>query len=151
MSYEDLYQEILLDHYRNPRHHCTGEMSGELVKHENPLCGDELSLALEVDPATDRISGICFQGHGCSISQASASLMTEAVEGLTRAEAAELVERVRRMLRGEQDGEGLGDIQALEGVARFPVRIKCALLGWMALKEALDNAARNAEAAHGHC
>ncbi len=149
MSYEDLYQEILLDHYRNPRNRCNGEMTGFCVKHENPLCGDELSLALEVDEQ-DRIVNVCFQGHGCSISQASASLMTEAVRGLTRAEAEELVEKVRLMLRGEKDGSALGDIQALEGVSRFPVRIKCALLAWMALKDALNSVHLAAGAAHEH-
>ena len=149
VSFDELYQEILLDHYRHPRNQCTGEKGQVCVKHENPLCGDELGLAVEID-GDDRITDICFEGHGCSISQSSASMMTEAVKGLTRAEAVELIERVRRMMHGESDGEDLGDIEALRGVALFPVRIKCALLAWMALKDSLENVNLSTGIKHEH-
>ena len=149
MSFEDLYQEIILDHYRKPRNLCTADLGRVCVKHENPLCGDELSLYVEVDER-GRISEICFQGHGCSISRASASMMTEAVKGLERDRALELIETVRKMMHGEEPAGDLGDIEALQGLASYPVRIKCALLSWMALKDALGGVKLSAEASHGH-
>lgn len=149
VSFEDLYQEILLDHYRNPRNQCSGEQEKVCVRHENPLCGDELGLAVELDEG-DRITDICFQGHGCSISQSSASMMTEAVKGLAREDALALIDKVRGMMNGSNQGEELGDIEALQGVARFPVRIKCALLAWMALKDALVNVNLASGVRHEH-
>ncbi len=140
VEFNELYQEIILDHYRSPRNKC-GEQeasAGNCVKHENPLCGDELLLSVQLDSEGGRIEKICFAGHGCSISQASASMMTEAVQGLGREQALALVERVREMMRGARPDEELGDVEALQGVSKFPVRIKCALLAWMALKDALD-------------
>lgn len=139
MELEDLYQEIILDHYRSPRNHSEVVDKGMCVKHENPLCGDELYLKVDVDKAGGKISDICFSGRGCSISQASASMMTEAVKGLDKARALEIAEKVRRLMHGETPAEDLGDIEALQGVAKFPVRVKCALLAWMALKDALTN------------
>ena len=145
MEIEDLYQEIILDHYRNPRNVCEGGDNGHIcVKHENPLCGDELSLQVEMGE-NDRIADICYKARGCSISTSSASMMTEAVKGLNKEQAMELIEAVRKMMHGEQVGDGLGDIEALQGVARFPVRIKCALLAWMALKDALQSVTLSAE------
>jgi nitrogen fixation NifU-like protein len=106
------------------------------VQHENPLCGDELALA--VDVANGTVDDVAFDGHGCAISTASASMMTEAVEGLSPEDALELAENVRLMMHGQPPPEDLGDLMALEGVSKFPVRVKCALLPWMALKDALN-------------
>ncbi|HLA40052.1 MAG TPA: SUF system NifU family Fe-S cluster assembly protein [Candidatus Glassbacteria bacterium] len=139
MELEDLYQEIILDHYRSPRNHSDVLDRGKCVKHENPLCGDELYLKVDVDEAGGKIANICFSGHGCSISQASASMITEAVKGLDKDKALEISEKVRRLMRGEAPAENLGDIEALQGVSKFPVRVKCALLAWMALRDALTN------------
>ena len=149
MSFEELYQEIILDHYRKPRNLCAKDLGQVCVKHENPLCGDELFLYVELDDR-GHIGEICFQGHGCSISRASASMMTEAVKGMDRNEALELIETVRLMMHGELPEQDLGDIEALQGLASFPVRIKCALLAWMALKDALGGVKMPAEASHGN-
>ena len=148
---DDLYQEIILDHYRKPRGRCTGEPEkGErCVHHSNPLCGDELTLRVKLDDG-EQIKKVCFSGQGCAISQASASMMTEAVKGLNTLQANELVETVRQMMKGKDPVEDIGDIEALEGVAQFPVRIKCALLAWMALKDALANENLTAEVSYGH-
>jgi nitrogen fixation protein NifU and related proteins len=145
MEFEELYQEIILDHYRDPRNKCSDlEVGGgNCVKHENPLCGDELLLSVELGAGDGVIAEICFAGHGCSISQASASMMTEAVLGQSREQALQMVERVREMMRGSEPEEDLGDVEALQGVSKFPVRIKCALLAWMALKDALENGNSN--------
>jgi nitrogen fixation NifU-like protein len=134
---EELYQEIILDHYRSPRNRRRGDGSIE-VRHDNPLCGDELTLRLELSGG--EVASVSWEGHGCSISQASASMMSEAVEGLPATEARTLIEQLRQMMRGEPPVEDLGDVMALEGVSKFPVRIKCALLAWMALKDALEQA-----------
>jgi len=150
MSFDELYQEIILDHYRSPRNRCADAQSGKIcVKHENPLCGDELSLSLELS-GDGTIEKICFSGQGCAISQASASMMTGAVKGLTTRSAGELIETVRLMMHGEPPAGDLGDIEALEGVADFPVRIKCALLAWMALKDALTISDLSAGVKHAH-
>ena len=148
MEFDELYQEIILDHYRAPRNKCSEQEAGadNCVRHENPLCGDELLLSVELDGEGGRIDKICFAGHGCSISQASASMMTEAVQGMGRQQALAIVERVREMMRGTQPDEELGDVEALQGVSKFPVRIKCALLAWMALKDALENGIGNYQA-----
>jgi len=135
-QFDDLYQEIILDHYRSPRNKRPVEGRAVKVHHENPLCGDELELAVDVNGGV--IEDAAFDGHGCAISQASASMMTEAVEGLSREEALELAENVRLMMHGQPPPEDLGDMMALEGVSKFPVRVKCALLPWMALKDALN-------------
>ena len=133
---EDLYQEIILDHYRSPRNQGTCCECGRRVHHNNPLCGDKITL--EVSLEGERIKEIAFQGQGCSISMASASMMTELVKGKASAEALDDVEEVRKMMHGQAPARDLGDAESLEGVSKFPVRIKCALLPWMALKDALQ-------------
>ncbi len=133
---EELYQEIILDHYRAPRNRGQCPRCGCTVRQDNPMCGDEIILGVRLEQ--EQITGIAFEGQGCSISMASASMMTELVKGKGCDEALLDVEDVRRMMHGEEPGRDLGDAEALEGVARFPVRIKCALLPWMALKEALS-------------
>ncbi len=136
MSLEELYQEIILDHYRSPRGRGRLPRPTARVHHHNPLCGDEILLDVEVSDG--KVVGIAFEGQGCSISQASASMMTEAVRGKTVEEAADLAEEVRLVMHGKPaDEERLGEVAALEGVRRFPVRVKCALLAWMALLDAL--------------
>lgn len=138
MSVDDLYREIILDHYRSPRNKRRGVEGAIAVKHDNPLCGDELHLTVDIQ--NGELADVAFDGKGCSISQASASMMTEAVQGLTVGDALEITEIVRQMMHGTPPGSDLGDLMALEGVAKFPVRVKCALLAWMALKDALGRA-----------
>jgi nitrogen fixation NifU-like protein len=136
---EELYQEIILDHYRHPRGRGPCEGCARRVQKENPLCGDEILLGVDLGP-DGRIARIAFEGSGCAISQASASMMTEAVKGLAAPDAAALVEKMRSMMHGAPSGEELGDLAALEGVSRFATRVKCALLPWSALAEALADA-----------
>jgi len=134
----DLYQEIILDHNRRPRNFrelpgCTCHADGV-----NPLCGDEVEVFVQVDDG--RLSDVAFQGQGCAISRASASMMTGKTKGKTEAEARGMSARVREMLVGpeaEPPGE-LGDLAALSGVRKFPARIKCAMLPWHTLEAALD-------------
>ncbi len=134
---DDLYRAILLDHYRSPRHR--GRLEGDRVASAdgaNPLCGDELALDVRLDEA-DRIAEIAFEGTGCSISQASASLMTDYVEGRSTAEAAAGVADFQAMMTSGEAPEGFGDLEALAGVSKFPVRVKCASLSWKTLEQAL--------------
>jgi nitrogen fixation protein NifU and related proteins len=147
MSVEDLYREIILDHYRSPRNKRRGVEGAVSVKHDNPLCGDELFLSVDVQDGS--LSDVAFDGKGCSISQASASMMTEAVTGHSVEEALELAETIRLMMHGESPDGDLGDLMALEGVAKFPVRVKCALLAWMALKDVLGGPGASASRASG--
>ena len=138
MSLDDLYQEIILDHYRSPRNRAAALDPHDVhVHHSNPLCGDELDLRLRV--VGDKIDGIAYDGDGCSISMASASSMSEAVAGRDLSDADDLAEAFRLMMHGEgvKREEDLLDGVAFQGVAKFPVRVKCALLGWMALKDAI--------------
>jgi nitrogen fixation NifU-like protein len=153
---EDLYREIILDHYRAPRNR--GELPvppAHRVEGFNPLCGDEVVLYLDVDDGTVR--DVKIGGQGCSISQASTSMMSAAVKGKTVQEARRLIRAFKALmsiheskLEGAADGsdleadlEGvrLGDLEALQGVVKFPVRIKCATLSWNALQQALDEVA----------
>jgi nitrogen fixation NifU-like protein len=151
---EDLYREIILDHYRNPRNR--GELPVPPAHVEtgfNPLCGDEITLYLLVDG--DRVEDLKLSGQGCSISQSSASMMSTAVKGRSLPEARAVIRRFRAMMSlheskldgGGGAGEGaesegadisLGDLEALQGVVKFPVRIKCATLAWNTLTQALD-------------
>lgn len=136
-----LYQEMILDHYRRPRNKGTMEHADATVPMRNPLCGDELTLELAMDG--DVIRDVRFTGRGCSISQASASMMTELVKGKRADEIERLRERFRSMVMGDAEAAGdesLGKTRALSGVARFPARVKCALLGWSALEHGLDEA-----------
>ena len=138
MSLDDLYQEIILDHYRSPRNRAAElEPHDVHVHHSNPLCGDELGLRLRVNDGA--VGAVAYDGDGCSISMASASAMTEAVAGRDLADADDLAEAFRLMMHGEgvKREEDLLDGVAFQGVAKFPVRVKCALLGWMALKDAI--------------
>ncbi len=147
---EDLYREIILDHYRTPRNR--GELESPPAvesRGHNPLCGDEITLYLLVDGEGDDavVSDVKIAGQGCSISQSSASMMSQAVIGKPVSEARALIRRFRSMMGIEdvetQPGDDeidLGDLEALQGVVKFPVRIKCAVLGWNTLADALDRA-----------
>jgi len=134
-----LFQELILEHYKRPRN--KGELpdANRRVHMNNPTCGDEVWLQLRVED--DRIADVRFVGDGCSISQASISMMTQLLKGRTRAEAEALMARFTALMHGDAEARrdrALGDLRALAGVARFPVRVKCALLGWNALQEALE-------------
>ena len=133
---DDLYREIILDHFRNPRHKHAVEPADRSVEANNPLCGDEIDLSLRI--GADGIEAIGFEGRGCSISQASASMLCEAVTGMDIGGATSLAERFRAMLQGG-DSADLGDLEALQGVRAYPVRIKCATLAWSALLQALHS------------
>lgn len=136
MALDALYQEVIMEHYRRPRN--KGELEAPTVSVDlnNPLCGDEITLDLLIEEG--RVADVRFRGRGCSISQASASMMTQSVKGMAVEEAEALLDNVHRMLKGEPFAEeGLGDLVALQGVAKFPVRIKCALLAWEALDKGL--------------
>ncbi len=135
---DDLYREIILDHYRNPRHHQTVDPADRVIEANNPLCGDEIDLSYRLAGAT--VAAIGFTGRGCSISQASASMLCEAVTGMSVDEATRLAEAFRAMLtgNGETGTADIGDLEALRGVRAYPVRVKCATLVWNALLEGLD-------------
>lgn len=134
----DLYQEVILDHNRRPRNFHVLRDASHRAEGYNPLCGDRLTLYLKIDEGVIRDVG--FEGSGCAISKASASLMTDAVKGQSTADARSLVDRFQRMVTTppEQEVEDLGKLSALAGVREFPVRVKCASLAWHTLKAAID-------------
>jgi nitrogen fixation NifU-like protein len=134
----ELYQEVILDHNRRPRNFRTIDPASHRADGHNPLCGDRLSLYLQVDAG--QIADVAFQGSGCAISKASASMMTDAVKGQSVAEAQALFERFHRMVTTppDQPVENLGKLSVLAGVREFPVRVKCASLAWHTLKAALN-------------
>ena len=146
---EDLYREIILDHYRTPRNR--GELPVPPARHaegHNPLCGDEITVFLDVSPDgdVDTVGDVKISGQGCSISQSSASMMSAAVKGKSVDEVRALVRKFKGMMSIETDGDdgadddiALGDLEAIQGVVKFPVRIKCATLAWNTLLEALDS------------
>jgi len=137
-----LYQEIILDHYKNPHHKGLQESYDTEVHHVNPTCGDEVTLRVRVVDGT--IDEVSYEGQGCSISQASASVMTDLVTGRTVDEALALQEEFLTLMQGkgkiEPDEDRLEDAVAFAGVAKYPARVKCALLGWMAWKDATSQA-----------
>ena len=147
---EDLYREIILDHYRTPRNR--GELPtppAVVAQGHNPLCGDEITVYLQVDD--DRVSDVKVAGQGCSISQSSASMMSQAITGKSVPEVRALVRKFKSMMSiedtsADDNGEPpsadveLGDLEALQGVVKFPVRIKCATLSWNTLAQGLDEA-----------
>lgn len=138
---DDLYRELILDHYRRPRHRGRIEPYDAEAQGYNPLCGDDLTLWLRLEDG--RIAAVGTESKGCSISQASASMMSERLIGLTLPEVEQLIDAFKgMMLQGaEPDPDVLGDLEALQGVKRYPVRIKCALLPWNTLVEALKQIA----------
>ena len=142
MSVEAMYQEIILDHYREKHHSGLREPYGAQVQHVNPTCGDEVMLRVALNG--DRVADVSYEGVGCSISQASTSVMSDLVIGRSVDDALALHEEITEMMhsRGEiePDEDRLEDAIAFVGVARFPARVKCALLGWSAFKDAAAQA-----------
>ena len=135
-----LYQEIILDHYRRPRNKGTLTDPDASAEMRNPLCGDEIDL--QVNFAGDKVGELRFSGRGCSISQASASMMTQIVEGKSASEVDAIRSRFRELMLGDVTAATdtrLGSLRALSGVSRFPARVKCALLAWNALDNILVN------------
>jgi nitrogen fixation NifU-like protein len=133
-----LYQELILDHYRRPRNKGALAAATGSASLRNPLCGDEVDVQVEVRDG--RVADVKFGGRGCSISQASASMMTELVKGLTPDEVRQLGERFAEMIRGDAEAaadKALGQARALSGVSRFPARVKCALIAWEAMARAV--------------
>jgi nitrogen fixation NifU-like protein len=133
-----LYQQLILEHYRNPRNKSELDEKSVEVHLANPVCGDEIRLQLLIEDG--HIAEARFVGQGCSISQAAVSMMTTLLKGRALADADALAKRFTQMMHGDQDAatdKALGDLRALQGVSKFPVRIKCALLGFDALQEAL--------------
>ena len=140
----DLYQEILLEHNRRPRNFRTVDGATHQADGFNPLCGDQISLQLKVAAETGVVSDVGFQGHGCAISRASASLLTQAVKGVSESEVEALFEEFHRMMTepgADLNLDLLGDLEMLSGVIAYPTRIKCAILAWHTLKAALGGEA----------
>ena len=141
----DLYQEILLEHNRRPRNYRTLDDATHQADGYNPLCGDQISLQLKIgaEKGAEQVADVAFQGHGCAISRASASLLTQAVKGASPADVMAMFDEFHRMLTepdAEVDYDLLGDLEMLGGVIAYPTRIKCAILPWHTLKAALDGA-----------
>jgi nitrogen fixation NifU-like protein len=136
----DLYQQVILDHSKRPRNFLKLQGADRTAEGHNPLCGDEITIYLKMDG--DVIQDISFQGAGCAISKASASMMTSALKGKTKAEAEALFGKFHEMVTGNRDTTsdpaGLGKLEVFCGVCEFPVRVKCASLAWHTLRAALD-------------
>ena len=139
MQLDNLYQEVILDHYKHPENKGLAPSYDAQVHHINPSCGDEITLNLTLQG--QKVSAISWDGVGCSISQASSSVMSELTQGIPVEKALQLEESFLELMQGKgevvADEEELEDAIAFSGVARYPARVKCALLGWMALKDAL--------------
>lgn len=139
---DDLYRDVILDHYRQPRNRGALDAASVAAEGFNPSCGDEIQLSILLED--DTVAALRFGGSGCSISQSSASMLTEALAGRSLEDARQLSGHVQAMLTDDAfdlDAVNLGDLEALSGVARFPVRIKCGLLAWKVLDQALARAA----------
>jgi nitrogen fixation NifU-like protein len=134
----DLYQEVLLDHYKKPRNFRVMEEANRHAEGQNPLCGDEVTVYLRMED--DVVKDVSFQGAGCAISMASASMMTMSVKGKTKEEAEVLFQHFHRMLTEDDDAdpEALGKLAVFSGVREFPIRVKCATLPWHTLRAALE-------------
>jgi nitrogen fixation NifU-like protein len=148
VALDDIYKEVILDHYKNPRN--KREMPGAALTYSknNPLCGDEITVFADAEDG--KLREVSFVGQGCSISQSSASMMTETVAGKTVGEVEELTANVRGMLSGdvEPDEDAFGELVALKGVVKYPIRVKCAVLAWDVLQEALSQGSGSAAVAH---
>jgi nitrogen fixation NifU-like protein len=138
MQLDNLYQEVILDHYKNPQNKNLASDNDAQVHHVNPSCGDEVTLGVKLQG--DKVSSINWDGVGCSISQASTSIMSDLLTGKSLAEANSISDQFLQLMQSkgsiEGDEEILEDAVALSGVSKYPARIKCALLGWMAFKDA---------------
>jgi nitrogen fixation NifU-like protein len=139
LALDDIYKEVILDHYKNPRNKREVEGAPYCYHDNNPLCGDEITVYATADG--DTLRDVAFTGAGCSISQSSASMMTEAVAGRPVSDALALAGEFRGMMSGdvEPDEDRFGDLVALKGVVKYPIRIKCAVLAWDVLQKALED------------
>jgi nitrogen fixation protein NifU and related proteins len=140
-SLSSLYQDMILDHNRTPQNYGPLDNANRRAEGSNPLCGDRLTVWLRLEG--EQIQDATFQGSGCAISKASASLMTSSVKGKTRAEAVVLFDRFRMLVTGElsqEDAKAMGKLAVFSGVSEYPARVKCASLSWHAMKAALDSA-----------
>ena len=137
MALDDIYKEVILDHYKNPRNKREMPEAELSCSKNNPLCGDEITVFAHADG--DQVREVSFVGQGCSISQSSASMMTEAATGRSVEDAQDLIRQFRAMMSGDLDPseDEFGDLVALKGVVKYPIRIKCAVLAWDVLQEAL--------------
>jgi len=137
VALDEIYKEVILDHYKNPRNKREMPDAERTCSKNNPLCGDEITVFVHEEDG--KVLDVSFVGQGCSISQSSASMMTEAVSGKTVEEVEALSGSVRAMMSGglEPDEETFGELVALKGVVKYPVRVKCAVLAWDVLQEAL--------------
>ena len=144
VALESMYQEVILDHYKHPHHKGLQDDYDAEVYHKNPTCGDEITLRVSLSKDGETVDDVSYDGQGCSISQASASVMTDLVVGKPVADALALQEEFLALMQGrgqvEPDSERLEDAVAFSGVAKYPARVKCALLGWMAWKDATAQA-----------
>ncbi|WP_030163076.1 MULTISPECIES: Fe-S cluster assembly sulfur transfer protein SufU [Actinomycetes] len=149
MRMEQMYQEVILDHYKHPQGRGLRDPFGAEVHHVNPTCGDEVTLRVQLSDDGDKITDVSYDGQGCSISQASTSVLFEQLVGQDVQEALATVDAFNQMMtsRGTVDGdeEVIGDGVAFAGVSKYPARVKCALLGWMAFKDALAQTVVNRE------
>ena len=136
----DLYQQVILERYKKPRNRGKADPIDRYQKGHNPSCGDTIELTLKLSELGDRIDDVKFEGEGCAIAMASADLMADALRGKTTDEALEMVQRFQSMMRGEAEfPQDLRKLNVMQGVAQFPVRIKCANLSWHTLKAALES------------
>ena len=136
-QFDDLYREIILDHYKGPRNKGHIERPDVAARGHNPLCGDEVDITMSVDDG--RVADIRFDGVGCAISQASASMLTELIEGKSLSEVERIAGLFKEMMLEDGDSvEELGDLEALQGVKKYPVRIKCAILSWNTMLEGME-------------
>lgn len=142
LELDELYRDLILDHYKNPRHREKLADADVTAEGFNPVCGDEIEMELTFD--VDRVGAIGVRGRGCSISQASASMMSELVEGKSLGEIAHLSDEFKAMMNNPDAAvpEDLGDLEALQGVGKFAVRVKCATLAWHTLAEGIEQHAR---------
>ena len=145
MELEELYQEVILDHSRRPRNFGELPNAAVVVHGDNPACGDEIHLAVKFD-ADGGLDDIKFTGRGCAISQASASLMTMKLKGKSRAEVMDMLRAFHDLVTNDSDDapKVLGDLRVMQGVRKFPQRVKCAMLAWRAVEQALDQCAGEA-------
>ncbi|WP_193042985.1 Fe-S cluster assembly sulfur transfer protein SufU [Mycolicibacterium baixiangningiae] len=149
MRLDQIYQEVILDHYKHPHHRGLREPFGAEVHHVNPTCGDEVTLRVALADDGETVADVSYDGQGCSISQASTSVLTDLVIGVSAGDALKTVAAFTEMVssRGTIDGDEdvIGDGIAFAGVSKYPARVKCALLGWMAFKDAVAQASHDSQ------
>lgn len=141
-SLDDLYRRVIMDHYQKPRNMGDMKNADATIQLKNPTCGDQIQLQMKIE--NGKISDAKFKGEGCSISMSSASMMTDAIKGKSVDEALNLAERFSKMILGEQvETDDFDDIEALQGVCKFPARIKCATLAWKAMEKGVEESAED--------